>query len=94
MNRINTLLASQQAVTKLDVDSLINLRKEHPNSSVVRQLLQGALIKREDWAPAEELLSQVPVAELSTADKLNLARIYIKQGRFVEATEFLTALGA
>ncbi len=94
LNRINTLLASQLPVTKLDVDSLLNLRKEHPNSTVVRQLLQGALIKREDWAAAEELLSHVPVAELSTADKLNLARIYIKQGRFVEATEFLTALGA
>ncbi len=89
LNRINTLLASQQPVTKLDVDSLINLRKEHPNSSVVRQLLQGALLKREDWAAAEELLSQVSDAERSRVDKLNLARIYIKQGRFAEATEFL-----
>jgi tetratricopeptide (TPR) repeat protein len=94
LNRINTLLASHRPVTRLDIESLNGLRKKYPGSDVVRQLLQGALIKREDWAAAEAVVAGIPETERTTGDRLNLGKIYLKQGRFADAARVLASIPA
>ncbi len=89
LNRINAVLASTQPVTRLDVETLAALRTRYPNATVVRQLYQGALIKRGDWAAAEQIISSIPEPQRTTADRLNLARIHFKLGRFHDAAEVL-----
>ncbi len=89
LNRVNTLLASNRPVTRVDIDSLNSLRERYPASAVVRQLLQGALIKRGDWAAAEKVIGEIPDNERTNSERLNLAKIYFKQGKFSEATDLL-----
>lgn len=82
VNRINEVLASARPVTRIDVDSLERLRGQYPNSSTVRRLLRAALIKREDWAAAEKLILETPEKELTGSDRVDLAKIVLKQGKF------------
>lgn len=89
LDRLNSVLASNRPVTKIDIDSLNRLRDQYPSSPVVRRILQGALIKRGDWAAAEEIIASIPHRERANADKINLAKIYFKQGKFSEAVEIL-----
>lgn len=90
--RINALLSSNRPVTSIDLDSITKLRAEYPNASVVRVLLQGVLIKREDWAAAEGIVVQTPENERTNPDRINLARIYFKQGKFLDAAGVLKTI--
>ena len=92
LNRINALLSASRPVTRADLDSLSRLREQYPKAASVRQMLQAALIRREDWAAAEKLIAEIPEAERSDVDRLNLGKIYIKQGKFTEAQEILAPL--
>lgn len=92
LNRINAVLASPQPPSREDVSVLMKLREQYPNSPVVRQLLQGVLIKRNDWEPVTRLISSVPAAERGFNDNLNLAKALIKQGRYAEAEQVLGSL--
>jgi len=90
--RINALLSSARPVTRLDIESLDRLREKYPDSALVRPLLQSALIRRGDWGAAEKVFTDIPESERTAADKLNLAKIYLKQGRFAEAESLLKML--
>lgn len=92
LNRINAILSGNRAVTRIDLESLTNLREKYPNAPAVRKVLQGALIKRGDWAAAERVIEETPDSERTNSDRLNLAKIYFKQGKFGEASEVLTAI--
>ena len=92
LNRINALLTANRSVTRIDLDALSRLREQYPNAVEVRQLLQAALIRREDWAAAEKLIAAIPDGQRNDLDRLNLAKIYIKQGEFAEARPILERL--
>jgi predicted Zn-dependent protease len=89
LDRLNSLLAQGRPVTRIDLDSLNQIRERYPDSPVVRKILQGALIKRGDWAAAEQMFLEMPDHERTNADRLNLAKIFFKQGKFVDAIELL-----
>ena len=94
LNRLNSLLSSNRPVTRIDIESLNKLREQYPNSQAVRQILQGALIKRGDWAAAEKIIADTPDSQRTTPDRLNLAKIYFKQGKFSEASGLLKTISS
>ena len=92
LNRINSLLTSNRPVTRIELDSLTKLQSEYPGSPEVRRVLQGALIKRADWPAAEKIILATPEDERTNADRLNLAKILFKQGKFDDAVGVLKAM--
>lgn len=94
LNRLNSLLSSSRPVTRIDIESLDKLREQYPNSPAVRQILQSALIKRGDWAAAERIIAETPDSERTSSGRLNLAKIYFKQGKFSEASDLLKAIAS
>ena len=92
IKRINTNLSSGQTISQSDVDALNKLREKYAASTEVRQALQAAFIKRGDWAAAEKLVGEIPESEQTNADRLTLAKIYFKLGRFQEAADTLGKL--
>jgi tetratricopeptide (TPR) repeat protein len=92
VKRIEALLGAMRPVTRLDVDSLRRMREQYPASTKIRQLLQGAFIKREDWEAAEKLISEIPDSERTSSDRLTLAKVYIKQGKFRESIDVLNQI--
>ncbi|MEO8041132.1 MAG: tetratricopeptide repeat protein [Acidobacteriota bacterium] len=92
LNRVNAILASNGPITRADLDSLVKLREQYPNAAPVRQILQGAFIKREDWAAAEKIIADTRDNERTNSDRLNLAKIYFKQGKFSECADLLKAM--
>jgi Flp pilus assembly protein TadD len=94
IKRINTNLSSGQAVSQSDIDALNKLREKYPAAAEVRQALQAALIKRGDWAALEKLIGEIPENEQTSADRITLAKIYFKLGRFQDAVETLKNLPA
>lgn len=92
LKRINTNLGGGQAISQADVASLNKLREKYPNSAEVRQTLQAALIKREDWATVEQLIGEIPEAEKTNADRINLAKVYLKLGQYEKAADLLKPL--
>lgn len=88
INRINATLTANRPVSAIDIDSLNKLRGEYPASTNVRRLLQGVYIKRSDWAAAEKVISETPESERTNADRINLAKIFFRQGKFVDAIDF------
>jgi len=94
IKRINTNLNSGQLVSQADIDALNKLREKYKDAFAVRQTLQTALFKRGDWETAEKLIGEIPEAERTNADRLNLVRIYLKLGRFQAAADTLNNLPA
>ena len=92
LNRINALLTTNRPITKIDVDALTKLRSEYPGSPVVRRVLQGALIKRGDWASAETVINEIPERERTNADRINLAKVFFKQGKFRDTIDVLKGI--
>jgi predicted Zn-dependent protease len=92
LKRIAALLGTTRPVTRIELDSLESLRTQYPASPYIRQLMHGALIRREDWGGAEKVMLEIPEAERTAADKLTLAKIYVKLGRFGEAVQLLKTI--
>lgn len=92
IKRINANLAAGQNVSQADIDSLNSLREKYPEALEVRQTLQAALIKREDWATVEKIIVETPEKDKTNADRLNLAKIYLKLGEYEKAAELLKTL--
>ena len=66
---------------------------QYPRVEEVRQPLQTALQARQDWDAVVKLINEKPEAELKQPDKINLARIYIKVGKYKDASRILGPLG-
>lgn len=92
IKRINANLAGGQFVSQADIDSLNSLREKYAASPDVRRTLQAALTRRGDWAAAEKFIGEIPDAERTNADRLNLARIYLKLGQYEKAVETIKNL--
>jgi len=92
IKRINTNLAGGQTVSQSDVDSLNKLREKYQASAEVRQSLQAVLIKRGDWAAVEKLIGETPESERTGDERITLAKVYFKLGRFQDAADTLKNL--
>lgn len=92
LNRVNQMLARGQYLSQNDIDSLNKIREKYPSAPVVRTLLQGALVKREDWQTAADVITQIPDGERTDEEKVNLAKIYIKLGRYEDALNTVNPL--
>ncbi|MEP6703209.1 MAG: hypothetical protein ABJB34_00225 [Acidobacteriota bacterium] len=92
LKRIEALLATKRPVTRLEMDSLQRLREQYPSSDLIRRLLVAAFIKREDWVAVERVISEIPEVDKTSADKLTLAKVYFKEGRFDDAAILLKAI--
>ncbi len=93
LGRVNQLLTGNQYLMKKDIDSLRQIYEKYPRAVVARQALLAALVRREDWQTAADLVGRVPEAERTPDERRNLAKIYLKLGRYEDALETARALG-
>ncbi|MEP6903304.1 MAG: hypothetical protein ABJA66_16370, partial [Actinomycetota bacterium] len=92
LNRVNQIISSGQLITQNEVDSVQKIREKYPSAPVVRQILQSALIRREDWQTAADLISQIPELQRTDEEKNNLAKIYLKLGRYEDVLRIVNPL--
>jgi tetratricopeptide (TPR) repeat protein len=94
LNKIAASIQSGQMPNQEVVNSIKKIREKYPNAVEARNTYLLALNKREDWATAEKLLSEIPEKEKTENDKLNLANIYYKLGRYEEIVDLIKPLSA
>lgn len=92
LSRVNQMMANGQYLMKKDMDALQQIREKYPHAPVARQILQAALIKREDWQTAADFINQVPDSERTYEEKKNLANIYLKLGRYEDTLQTVKPL--
>lgn len=89
LSRINQILTVGQPLTPQDFESIKQIREKYPNSVDVRNVYQSALIKRGDWENIAKLIVEIPATERKREDILNLAKSYLKLGRYREEIDLL-----
>lgn len=92
INRVNQILSSGRKISQEDFDSVRKIYDQYPSSETIRKTIRSSLIQREDWASLEKFFNEIPASELSQEDKLSLAKVYIKLGRFEDSVEVLKTL--
>lgn len=89
LKKINQILTTGQPLPPEEFESLKKIYGKYPNDSQVRNVYQSALIKRDDWISLEKFIGEIPVAERTRADQLNLAKVYLKLGRYQNLVELM-----
>ncbi len=92
LGRINQNLSRGQYVLQSDIDSLNQIREKYPRAEPARQTLIAALVKREDWQSAADVITRIPPAERTENESLSLAKIYLNIGRFEDAVGIVEPL--
>lgn len=90
--RINQFLTTGQPLPPSDFESLKMIYEKHPQDSQVRNVYQSALVKREDWVSLEKFIDEIPVDVRSRSDQLNLAKVYLKLGRYQNLVDLIKPL--
>jgi tetratricopeptide (TPR) repeat protein len=86
VRRIQAGLARAPNLPQSDLDLLKSLHAKYPAAAEVRQTLQNALQARQDWDALEKLLTEKPEAERTPQESVYLSKIYIKLGRYKDAS--------
>lgn len=89
VRRIEAALARTQNVQQSELDLLKSLHAKYPAAAEVSNTLQTALQARQDWDALEKLLTEKPAAERTPAEQVNLAKVYIKLGRYRDASDIV-----
>jgi tetratricopeptide (TPR) repeat protein len=92
LTRINGTLQTGRPLSPQDFEALKRIREKHADSDDVRKVFQSALIRREDWESLANLISEIPSEKRNRDDHLNLARSYVKLGRFSETIDLMKPL--
>lgn len=92
LSRINQDLTAGFPLTSPDFESIKQIREKYPNSSEVRNVYQSALVKRNDWESLVKLIGDIPASERKREDQLNLAKSYLKLGRYQDEVALLKPL--
>jgi tetratricopeptide (TPR) repeat protein len=92
LSRISQILTIGQPLTPQDFESIKQIREKYPKSVEVRNIFQSALVKRGDWESLAKLIGEIPAAERKREDNLNLAKSYLKLGRYREEIDLLKPL--
>lgn len=90
--RISQTLSGGYPLTPQDFESVKQIREKYPNSTDVRNVYQSALVKRGDFESLVKLIETIPAKERTREDNLNLAKSYLKLGRYKEAVDLLKPL--
>lgn len=92
LRQINASINTTRYVSPEQFEALKKLIEKYPNAPDVRQTYKNALVVREDFAVLEKFLGEVPASELSREDKVTLAKVYIKRGKYSEVIDLLNPL--
>lgn len=92
INQANIFLQNNQKLSTEQFDKVKKLYEQYPTSKAAKDTYRAALIRNGDWAILADFLKQIPDAELTVQDRLNLAKANIKLGRYTDAAETLTPL--
>ncbi len=92
ISRINQVLSGGYPLTPADFESIKQIRAKYPNSIEVRNVYKSALIKRGDWETLAKLIEEIPAEKRIRDDNLNLAKSYIKVGRYQDEINLLKPL--
>lgn len=84
LNKIATGLKAGQLPNQEIINSVKKIREKYPNAVEARNVYFLLLNARQDWETAEKVLNEIPENEKTNDDKINLANIYYKQGRYEE----------
>lgn len=92
---INKINAEVRGTGKISVESFEKLKALHekyPNSVEINKIYKNALVIRGDLETLEKFLTRDNPEELSLEDKKNLAKLYVKKGKYEKSLEMLKAL--
>jgi tetratricopeptide (TPR) repeat protein len=92
LSRISQILTVGQPLSPQDFESIKQIREKYSNSVEVRNVYQSALIKRGDWENLAKLIVEIPASERKREDNLNLAKSYLKLGRYQDEIDLLKPL--
>ncbi len=92
VRRIEAALARTQNIQQSELDFLKKLHAKYPAAAEVSSTLQAALQARQDWDALEKLLTEKPAAARTPGEQVNLAKVYIKLGRYRDASDILGAM--
>ncbi len=92
ITRVNQLIQQGQYLSQNDIDSLKKIREKYPHAPNSRLILQSAYIRREDWQTAADFIIQIPENERTESEKMNLAKILLKLGRYEETLQTVNPL--
>lgn len=92
ITRINRILTTEQPLISSDFESIKKIYEKYPQDLQVRNVYQSALVKREDWVSLEKFIGTIPANERSRSDQLNLAKVYLKLGRYQDLVDLIKPL--
>jgi tetratricopeptide (TPR) repeat protein len=92
LSRISQALNGGYPLTPQDFASIKQIREKYPNSADVRNVYQSALVKRNDFESLVKLIEAVPATERTREDNLNLAKSYLKLGRYQDEIDLVKPL--
>jgi tetratricopeptide (TPR) repeat protein len=92
LSRISQILNGGYPLTPQDFESVKQIREKYPASADARNVYQSALVRRGDWESLVNLIEAIPAPERKREDNLNLARSYLKLGRYQNVIETVKPL--
>jgi Flp pilus assembly protein TadD len=90
--RVDRSISQDRSISPNDLEELKALHKQYPDAVSVRKSLKNALVVRTDWDSLEEILTDRPVGELPTDERVMLGTLYAKIGEYGKAVEVLEPL--
>lgn len=92
LTRISQTLSGGYPLTPQDFESVKQIREKYPHSVEVRNVYQSALVKRGDFESLVKLIEAIPDSERTREDRLNLAKSYLKIGRYQDEVDLIKPL--
>src|SRR5262249_12120843 len=90
--RVESRVRAHVPCTADDVRFVRQLWEQSPADARLRATLQAAYLQTPDWDALVRIELERPRAERSAADEMNLAKLYIKVGRYEDAARILESL--
>jgi Flp pilus assembly protein TadD len=90
--RVDRSISQDRSISPNDLEELKALHRRYPDAVSVRRSLKNALVVRTDWDSLEGILTDRPVGELPTDERVMLGTLYAKIGEYGKAVEVLEPL--
>ncbi len=92
LNQAGLEIKSSRSISPENFEKLKAVYEKYPDVKAVKDIYKAALIIRDDLTSLENFLTEDNLPELSADDRKNLARLYIKNGKYEKASEVLNSL--
>jgi tetratricopeptide (TPR) repeat protein len=93
VGEISKVVGNGRNVSNEDFAKVRSIYDKYPGSTTVRNTFRNLLVVRQDWDALKELLTAIPESEASPDDILNLAKTYVKLGRYGDAISTIKTRG-